>query len=155
MNSEELKGAINSNSICLENLLYSSIISRKVDDIDFGCVKIQFYWFLTFLQRLSSWVYPLFMHCHNTTWVEIVLKRLPNQLFFLLHFAFCMMPSLTSAIYLQHSQFKSYQILFIVNTLSFLVQTVDIGSVDLVECIILKSVFSPKRHGKECSLTSR
>ena len=76
-----------------------------------------------FLQRLSSKVYLLFMHCHNTTWVEIVLKRLPNQLFFLLHFAFCMMPDLTTAIYFQHSQFKSYQILFIVFTLCFLVQT--------------------------------
>jgi hypothetical protein len=28
-----------------------------------------------FLQRMSSRVYPLFMHCHNTTWVEIVLKK--------------------------------------------------------------------------------
>jgi hypothetical protein len=42
ISSKELKGAINSNSICLENLLYSSIISRKVDGTDFGCVRIQF-----------------------------------------------------------------------------------------------------------------
>ena len=40
--SRELKGAINSNSICLENLLYSSIISKRVDGTDFGCVRIQF-----------------------------------------------------------------------------------------------------------------
>ncbi len=32
-------------------------------------------------------------------------------------------------------------------------QTVDVGSVDLVECIMLKSVFSPKHHGEECLLT--
>ncbi len=33
--------------------------------------------------------------------------------------------------------------------------SVDAGSVDLVECIMLKSVFSPKHHGEECLLTSR
>ncbi len=33
--------------------------------------------------------------------------------------------------------------------------SVDVGSVDLVECIMLKSVFSPKHHGEECLLTSR
>ena len=33
--------------------------------------------------------------------------------------------------------------------------SVDVGSVDLVKCIILKSVFSPKHYGEECLLTSR
>ncbi len=49
--------------------------------------------------------------------------------------------------------FRSYICLLLQNTSSR--GSVDVGPVDLVECIILKSVFSPKHHGKGSLLTSR